>query len=140
MQTVLTLAIKVNINIALNLTFNFLTMKNIMRHTDRAIGKTVMFKLFIVVVKKMITNILICCIQKNHYTGYSKRQSGWYCFYSAFFAVNILHAQQIDILFKGGHVIDPKNKIDGQMDVAITNGKIFPGCKRYSGKGCKKSY
>lgn len=38
-----------------------------------------------------------------------------------------IHAQQsqaIDILLKGGHVIDPKNKIDGKMDVAITDGKI----------------
>lgn len=34
------------------------------------------------------------------------------------------HAQKIDILIKGGHVIDPKNKIDGVMDVAIANGKI----------------
>jgi dihydroorotase len=34
------------------------------------------------------------------------------------------YAQKIDILLKGGHVIDPKNKIDGIMDVAITNGKI----------------
>ena len=34
------------------------------------------------------------------------------------------HAQKIDILLKGGHVIDPKNKIDGVMDVAIANGKI----------------
>ncbi|MEJ7682388.1 MAG: hypothetical protein WKG06_31960 [Segetibacter sp.] len=33
-------------------------------------------------------------------------------------------AQQIDILLKGGHVIDPKNKINSQMDVAIVNGKI----------------
>jgi dihydroorotase len=31
---------------------------------------------------------------------------------------------QVDILLKGGHVIDPKNKIDSKMDVAITNGKI----------------
>jgi len=38
--------------------------------------------------------------------------------------VNI-QAQEIDILLKGGHVIDPKNKIDSQMDVAIANGKIF---------------
>jgi dihydroorotase len=34
------------------------------------------------------------------------------------------YAQKIDILLKGGHVIDPKNKIDGVMDVAIANGKI----------------
>jgi dihydroorotase len=39
-------------------------------------------------------------------------------------STSALFAQQIDILLKGGHVIDPKNKIDGQMDVAITNGKI----------------
>src|ERR1035437_5348498 len=29
-----------------------------------------------------------------------------------------------DLLLKGGHVIDPKNKIDTLMDVAITGGKI----------------
>jgi len=33
-------------------------------------------------------------------------------------------AQQIDILLKGGHVIDPKNSIDSKMDVAIVAGKI----------------
>jgi dihydroorotase len=32
--------------------------------------------------------------------------------------------QEIDILLKGGHVIDPKNMIDGKMDVAITGGII----------------
>jgi dihydroorotase len=36
----------------------------------------------------------------------------------------VLQAQQVDMLIKGGHVIDPKNKIDSQMDVAITAGKI----------------
>jgi dihydroorotase len=34
-------------------------------------------------------------------------------------------AQEIDILLKGGHVIDPKNKIDSEMDVGIANGKIL---------------
>jgi dihydroorotase len=38
--------------------------------------------------------------------------------------VGTLKAQQIDILLKGGHVIDPKNKIDSNMDVAIFEGKI----------------
>jgi dihydroorotase len=32
---------------------------------------------------------------------------------------------QYDLLLKGGHVIDPKNGIDGAMDVAITAGKIM---------------
>lgn len=36
----------------------------------------------------------------------------------------ITQAQEIDILLKGGHVIDPKNKIDAKMDVAIDRGKI----------------
>lgn len=35
-----------------------------------------------------------------------------------------LQAQEIDILLKGGHVIDPKNNIDSKMDVAIAGGKI----------------
>lgn len=33
--------------------------------------------------------------------------------------------QNIDVLLKGGHVIDPRNKIDAKMDVAIVGGKIF---------------
>jgi dihydroorotase len=46
-------------------------------------------------------------------------------FFTCFFVLPLsLYAQKIDILLKGGHVIDPKNKIDGVMDVAITNGKI----------------
>ncbi len=37
----------------------------------------------------------------------------------------LVQAQEIDLLLKGGHVIDPKNQIDSKMDVAIANGKIF---------------
>jgi len=33
-------------------------------------------------------------------------------------------AQAIDLLLKGGHIIDPRNKIDTPMDVGITAGKI----------------
>lgn len=33
-------------------------------------------------------------------------------------------AQEYDMLLKGGHVIDPKNNIDQEMDVAIDEGKI----------------
>jgi len=40
-------------------------------------------------------------------------------------ANSAVRAQEIDMLIKGGHVIDPKNKIDGKMDVAIKDGKIF---------------
>ena len=42
-----------------------------------------------------------------------------------FLIPNITKAQEIDLLLKGGHVIDPKNKIDAKMDVAIVAGKIF---------------
>ena len=35
-----------------------------------------------------------------------------------------VHGQEIDILIKNGHVFDPKNNIDGPMDVAIADGKI----------------
>lgn len=36
-----------------------------------------------------------------------------------------LSAQQVDMVLRGGHVIDPKNNIDGIMDVAIDEGKIL---------------
>ena len=39
--------------------------------------------------------------------------------------VLFLQAQQLDLLIKDGHVIDPKNGIDSIMDVAIHDGKIL---------------
>ena len=50
----------------------------------------------------------------------------------------VLHAQDIDLLVKGGHVIDPKNKIDTRMDVAITNGKIAEVAADIPAKRAKK--
>lgn len=41
-----------------------------------------------------------------------------------FSLISHVHAQTIDILLKGGHVIDAKNNIDAVMDVAITDSKI----------------
>lgn len=35
-----------------------------------------------------------------------------------------LHAQQYDLLIRNGRVIDPKNKIDKKLDVAVANGRI----------------
>jgi len=35
-----------------------------------------------------------------------------------------IHAQSYSIVIKGGHVIDPKNNLNGIMDVAIKDGKI----------------
>ncbi len=36
-----------------------------------------------------------------------------------------VYSQSIDILLKGGHVIDPANNIDSKMDLAILKDKIF---------------
>ncbi|MCW3118086.1 MAG: amidohydrolase/deacetylase family metallohydrolase, partial [Chitinophagaceae bacterium] len=55
-----------------------------------------------------------------------------------FFAVGLSQAQTVDILLKGGHVIDPKNKINGQMDVAIANGKIVQVAKDISVKNARQ--
>jgi dihydroorotase len=41
------------------------------------------------------------------------------------FLMSIQHVDaQHDMLLKGGHLIDPKNDINGPMDIAITDGKI----------------
>lgn len=37
----------------------------------------------------------------------------------------LLQAQEIDILLKGGRVIDAANNIDSRMDIAVKDGKIF---------------
>jgi dihydroorotase len=50
----------------------------------------------------------------------------------------IVEAQTIDILLKGGHVIDPKNKIDSKMDVAIADGKIVKVAANIPTTGAKK--
>jgi dihydroorotase len=49
-----------------------------------------------------------------------------------------LAAQDIDILLKGGHVIDPKNNIDSRMDIAIANGKILKVAADIPSTGAKK--
>ena len=36
-----------------------------------------------------------------------------------------VQAQEIDLLLKHGHVVDPANNINAILDVAITNGKII---------------
>lgn len=35
-----------------------------------------------------------------------------------------VQAQQYDLLIRGGHLIDPKNGIDGTMDIAVADGKV----------------
>src|SRR5678816_3443791 len=47
-------------------------------------------------------------------------------------------SQEIDILLKGGHVIDPKNKIDTVMDIAITGNKISQVARNIPGTNAKK--
>lgn len=37
----------------------------------------------------------------------------------------LIQAQEIDLLLKGGRVLDPKNSLDSKMDVAIKDGKIY---------------
>lgn len=47
-------------------------------------------------------------------------------FFLIFFCVSgWVQAQNIDLLLKGGYVIDPKNNISSKMDVAIVGDKIF---------------
>ncbi len=49
-----------------------------------------------------------------------------------------VNAQTYSIIIKGGHVIDPKNKIDEIMDVAINEGKIAKVAKEIDSKEGKQ--
>ncbi|MEX2566206.1 MAG: amidohydrolase/deacetylase family metallohydrolase [Cyclobacteriaceae bacterium] len=49
-----------------------------------------------------------------------------------------INAQQVELLLKGGHVIDPKNNLDETMDIAISNQKIFKVGKNLSEEGAAR--
>lgn len=51
-----------------------------------------------------------------------------------FFQHQFAFAQHIDIVLKGGHLIDPKNGIDKIADVAILNGRISKIAKNISAR------
>ncbi len=46
--------------------------------------------------------------------------------------------QEYNIVIKGGHVIDPKNKIDALMDVAITDSRIVQVAANIDPKGARQ--
>ena len=50
-----------------------------------------------------------------------------------------VNAQEIDLLLKGGHVIDPKNKINSKMDVGIAGGKIVKVATNIPSNSAKKT-
>lgn len=53
-------------------------------------------------------------------------------------AVSIVTAQTYSIVIKGGHVIDPKNKINEIMDLAIKDGKIVAVAKNIDTRESEK--
>lgn len=55
-----------------------------------------------------------------------------------FISTQYVAAQEIDLLLKGGHVIDPKNKISAKMDIAIHKGIIQKVGTNIPEKGAKK--
>ncbi|MEJ7609471.1 MAG: hypothetical protein WKF37_25150 [Bryobacteraceae bacterium] len=38
----------------------------------------------------------------------------------------ILQAQEYDLVLKGGHLLDPKNNINGRRDIAIARAELLP--------------
>ncbi|QRR03271.1 amidohydrolase/deacetylase family metallohydrolase [Dyadobacter sandarakinus] len=55
------------------------------------------------------------------------------------FSFSLTKAQEIDLLLRGGHVIDPKNNIDAIMDVAVTGGKIARVAANIPASSAKKT-
>lgn len=60
------------------------------------------------------------------------------CIMVSFGSSDNLQAQEIDLLLKGGHLIDPKNNIDAKMDVAIADGKIIQVSQSIPSQKAKK--
>ncbi|MBD2752661.1 amidohydrolase/deacetylase family metallohydrolase [Spirosoma validum] len=63
-------------------------------------------------------------------------------FFTFLFLISLSYsvvAQPYSIVIKGGHVIDPKNNINGIMDVAISDGKIVQVAKNIDAKGATQT-
>ncbi len=58
----------------------------------------------------------------------------FFFFLVLFYSQTIVQAQTYSVVIKGGHVIDPKNNINGIMDVAIKDGKIAHVAKNIDAK------
>jgi len=72
---------------------------------------------------QIITNISKYNIMiKRCMSGYCKRITALLLFFSI---LTVGRSQDIDLLIRNGHVIDPRNNIDGVMDVAVSGGKIL---------------
>ena len=68
------------------------------------------------------------------------KKTGFFCLIilTGFLYSASLQAQDIDLLLKGGHVIDPKNGIDAIMDVGIADGKIVEVAESISAERAKR--
>jgi dihydroorotase len=55
------------------------------------------------------------------------------------FACSLVNAQTYDLLIKGGRLIDPKNSIDGTMDIAIKDGKVAKVAKSIAASDAAKT-
>src|SRR5689334_17481638 len=51
-------------------------------------------------------------------------KKSFFLYLICFYFICDVKSQEYSIVIKDGHVIDPKNNIDGVMDIAIANGKI----------------
>ncbi len=78
--------------------------------------------------------------------AYTNQLSNWHPAIERFILLIVLmsvgvyaSAQQYDLLIKNGHVIDPKNKIDAVMDVAVADGKIAKVAKDIPAADSKKT-
>lgn len=57
--------------------------------------------------------------------NFNTRRRPYFSFYLLFLLISLQYVNaQHDMLLKGGHLIDPKNEINGPMDIAIKDGKI----------------
>ena len=81
---------------------------------------------------------LYCAIRRKIHVYHFMKSISVIVLLTFFASVFTGQAQKIDILLKGGHVIDAKNEINSKMDVAIADGKILQVSPNISAKDAKK--
>ncbi|SDM39227.1 dihydroorotase [Daejeonella rubra] len=85
-----------------------------------------------------IIQMKVTANKNNSYSGIRCFRMGLIALFAVLLFPQFVQGQEIDLLLKGGRVLDPRNNIDSKMDVAVKDGKIYHVAAEIPASGAKK--
>jgi len=85
-----------------------------------------------------IIQMKVTANKNSSYSGIRGFRMGLIALFAVLLFPQFVQGQEIDLLLKGGRVLDPKSNIDSKMDVAVKDGKIYRVAAEIPASGAKK--